>query len=195
MARPRQVTDEEILRHAREVFLEVGPHAPTQAVADRCGLSQAALFKRFGTKRDLLVKALLPPEHMPFLGRLDAGPSDGPLAPQLQAIAIEILLFFREQVPCMATLQASGVDHLTLMKELDVPPPLRLQRAMAGYLERAGDRLRPDLDRSDLATALLGTLHVRAFFHFIGGSRLAEDPAPYVRTVLDTFLHGAGAPS
>ncbi len=53
MGRPRTVSDEVILEAARSVFLEHGPSASTQAIADRLSLSQAALFKRFGTKHVL----------------------------------------------------------------------------------------------------------------------------------------------
>ena len=61
MGRPRTVSDDVILEAARAVFLEQGPGASTQSIADRLSVSQAALFKRFGTKRDLMIAALMPP--------------------------------------------------------------------------------------------------------------------------------------
>ncbi|MCA9570355.1 MAG: hypothetical protein KC656_21070, partial [Myxococcales bacterium] len=67
-----------------------------------------------------------------------------------------------------------------------------LQRAVTGWLEAAGDRIDPAIDRRALATAFLGSLHVRAFFSFIGGSGLPEDPSSYVRTVVHALLHGVG---
>jgi AcrR family transcriptional regulator len=191
MGRPRQVTDVDILRHAREAFLEHGPHLSTQVVAERCGLSQAALFKRFGTKKDLLLRALLPANDLPFFAVIAAGPVEGPIGPQLEAIGLSIAQFFKQQVPCMATLAASGINHVEFFQSFDVPPPIRLQRAMTGWLERCGPRLKPDVDRRAMATAFLGSLHVRAFFHYIGGSGLPEERDDYVKTVVQTFLHGA----
>lgn len=50
MARPRSITDEEIHAVAREVFVEHGPVAPVSLIAERLGVSHAALFGRVGTK-------------------------------------------------------------------------------------------------------------------------------------------------
>lgn len=194
MARPRQISDADILHHAREVFLEHGAQASTQLVADACGLSQAALFKRFGTKRDLLLRALLPPERPPILDLVERGPEPGPLQPQLVALGIAITLYFRDAVPCMVTLSTSGVAPTAAMSGFDVPPPIRMQRAMATWFEAAADRLHPDVCPRSLGTAFLGTLHVRAFFHFLGGSGLPDDPTDYIELVVRTFLEGAALP-
>jgi AcrR family transcriptional regulator len=83
MARPRQVTDEELLKIALGCFLEQGPNVSTQVIADRAGLSQPAVFKRFGTKEELFLQAIAPPEHLPVLDWIDASPSPGPIRPQL----------------------------------------------------------------------------------------------------------------
>ncbi len=191
MPRPRQMSDQAILDVARTVFLEHGPHASTQRIAERCGLSQAALFKRFGTKRDLLMRALRIPDDLPFFERIADGPRPGPLEPQLIEIGLALALLFRELVPCMATLSASGIEHAVLFEGCELPPPLRLQRAMTAWFDGAADRLDPDLDRRALATAFLGSLHVRAFFTYIGGSGLSDDPRPYVETVVRSLLKGA----
>jgi AcrR family transcriptional regulator len=58
MARPRLMTDEALLVLAREEFLEHGSRASTARIADRAGLSEAAIFKRFGSKANLLELAI-----------------------------------------------------------------------------------------------------------------------------------------
>lgn len=194
MARPRQMEDVDILRHARDVFLEHGPGASTQLVADACGLSQAALFKRFGTKRELLEKALLPPERPPILEALAAGPGPGPLHPQLEKLAWDVTMYFREVVPCMVMLSASGISPKLALRNFEVPPPIRMQQAMTMWFDAASDRLQPDICTRSLATAFLGTLHVRTFFHFLGGSGLPEDPADYLRQVVRMTLDGVALP-
>ena len=55
MGRPRLIEDDAILAAAREVFLARGAAATTQDVAERVGLSQAAIFKRFATKQELFL--------------------------------------------------------------------------------------------------------------------------------------------
>jgi AcrR family transcriptional regulator len=54
MARPRLITDEALLVIAREEFLKDGSRASTAIIAERAGLSEAAIFKRFGSKANLL---------------------------------------------------------------------------------------------------------------------------------------------
>ena len=58
MVRPRLFSDAEILQVARRCFLEHGPAVSTTVIASEVGLSQAALFKRFGTKQNLMLLAL-----------------------------------------------------------------------------------------------------------------------------------------
>ena len=88
MARPRQVSDEDILTAAKEILLEHGAKASTTAIAKAVGLSQAALFKRFGTKLDLVKAALAP--KTPRQWWLDAanGPDpSGDFRTQLESLA------------------------------------------------------------------------------------------------------------
>lgn len=47
-----------ILRAAREVYGELGPDAPIEAIARRAGVGERTLYRRFPTKGDLLRAAL-----------------------------------------------------------------------------------------------------------------------------------------
>jgi AcrR family transcriptional regulator len=58
MARPPKITNEEILTAARQVFLEEGFGASTLAIAEKAGISEASIFKRFGTKEGLFIEAM-----------------------------------------------------------------------------------------------------------------------------------------
>lgn len=198
MPPPRvRVSDAELLSLARACFLEHGPGVSTTVIAERAGLSQAAIFKRFATKEELLVAALRPPEHPPFLPLLSAGPDpDAPLGPQLVEIGLAIARFLVETVPCMSTLHASGVSKEDLFKSYDVPPPLRTHAALTawfGLAVRAG-RVR-DTPPGDLALAFMGTLHVRAFLQHVGAAGALTDWDAYVRHVVRTFLEGVEVPS
>lgn len=53
MARPVSISDEQILDAARAVFTEKGPRATTAEIAERAGVSEGILFKRFGSKAGL----------------------------------------------------------------------------------------------------------------------------------------------
>ncbi len=190
MARPRQFEDDEILSIARTCFLEHGPSVSTNVIAKAVGLSQAALFKRFKTKQGLLLAALLPPEEPPFLPLIEAGPTDAPIDEQLVELAMQISLFFQDVVPCMVTLTGSGFDKDTIFGNFEIPPPIRTQRALTAWFQRAIDagRIRA-IDPFHASVALMGTLHVRAFMRHIGAP-FSEDPHDYVRSVVDTWMHG-----
>ena len=49
---------ERILRAARDVYGELGPDAPIEAIAHRAGVGQRTLYRRFPTKGDLISAAL-----------------------------------------------------------------------------------------------------------------------------------------
>ena len=137
MGRPRTVSDEDILEAARTVFLESGPAVSTQTIADRIGLSQAGLFKRFGTKQELMVAALIP-AIPPFVSIVRAGPNAAePLRPQLQSIARDFAVFFRGMVPCIMVLKSSGIDLEEILRSFEEPPPVMTRRLLTGYLQRA----------------------------------------------------------
>jgi AcrR family transcriptional regulator len=49
---------ERLLRAAREVYGELGPDAPIEAIARRAGVGERTLYRRFPTKSDLISAAL-----------------------------------------------------------------------------------------------------------------------------------------
>ena len=49
---------ERILRAARDVYGELGPEAPIEAVARRAGVGERTLYRRFPTKGELVRAAL-----------------------------------------------------------------------------------------------------------------------------------------
>lgn len=61
MARPRTITDDDLLRVARDVFLAHGHTATTRQVAEAAGISEAVLYQRFGNKDELFFAAMRPP--------------------------------------------------------------------------------------------------------------------------------------
>ena len=58
MARPRKYDDASILEAAAAVFLENGARASTACIAERAGVSEGILFKRFKTKEALFEAAM-----------------------------------------------------------------------------------------------------------------------------------------
>ena len=100
--------DEEILRVVRQCIAEQGGRVSTQYIADQIGVSQATLFKRFGSKSNLLQTAiLLPPtaqKATEMMARLKAGPNDESVRVQLERLCLEMLRFFEDVLPSFASL-------------------------------------------------------------------------------------------
>jgi AcrR family transcriptional regulator len=59
MVRPTTISNDAILEAARALFVEKGPRATTAEIAERAGVSEGILFKRFGNK-GALMKAAMP---------------------------------------------------------------------------------------------------------------------------------------
>lgn len=173
MGRPRQISDDEILAAARSVFVEHGPAASTSTIASELGVSQPALFRRFGSKEDLMLAALAPPQHPEWVVRVRRGPDDRPLREQLLEIANRATAFLAEIVPCVTVLRASGVAPETLLSRYaEGPPPLLAYEALRGWFERARDAglIRSVISPEVAANQFLGAMHLPAYLSHIGMS-------------------------
>ena len=191
--RPRQVTDDDLLSAARACFLELGPGCSTNVIAQRAGVSQATLFKRFGTKDELLLKAMLPRGFEAIFATMQAGPDARPAGPQLVEIGREFIEFFEAMVPCVTVMHAAGVGpHKREWSEDD--PPIRGRILLAAWMRRAvtAGLLRPH-DEDALSIALLGAFQTIAFRRHM----LNDDPFPdgsddYLGALIGALVGGIG---
>src|SRR5215469_6653955 len=88
---------ERILSAARDVYSELGPDAPLEAVARRAGVGERTLYRRFPAKADL-VRAALDQSIAEYLtpAIADARHADNPLRGLTQLIEAAIGLGARE---------------------------------------------------------------------------------------------------
>ena len=89
---------ERILRAARDVYGELGPDAPVEAIARRAGVGERTLYRRFPTKADLVRAALdqsIAEDLTPAIE--DARRADDPLRGLARLIEAAIALGAREQ--------------------------------------------------------------------------------------------------
>lgn len=196
MARPRQVSDDEILEAARACFLEHGASVSTSVIAEHVGISQAAIFKRFGTKQELMVQALMPPAVPDWIDTIGEAPDDRPIPEQLTEILIAASRFFEWMSPKMAVLKSAGLDMAELLSRFDEPPPVLGWRRLTGWLrsaQRAG-RVRSG-NPETMAMMLLGALHGRVFMtHVLGLGRDVILGEHYAAELVQTLWCGL-APS
>jgi AcrR family transcriptional regulator len=200
MGRPRKITDEAILQTARDVFLELGPGASTAVIAERMGISQASVFKRFGTKEALLIAALHPSPGR-WQERLEAGPDERPIRSQIHELALEMSAFMEELIPRVTMLRAAGIDVEQLMRSSHRrPPPVKNFQLFVAWFEAAIGQGRVRRGNAEIyAITLLGSINATAFFEHLAGEPLvASDREHFVEDFVEMFwrsLDPDGAPT
>ena len=187
MPRPISIKDQTIVDAARAVFLERGFGATTAEVAERAGVSEGTLFKRFHSKSGLFQAAMAPTfESLDFLDGLEERVGRGDLREHLTELAEAGVNFFRKLMPLMMMSWSNpGPTGLPEALTQPNPPPLRALKKLAGYFEaeiRLG-RLRP-FDAEILARIFLGGVQQYVFFELVTRAQHAL-PMP-----LPTFLRG-----
>ncbi len=199
MVRPRVVSDDEILTAARQGFLAHGPALSTAVIAESLGVSQATLFKRFGSKERLMVAALTPRPDGPDWAGVTAPLDDRPLVDQLTERGLLVLRFFDQMMPCVAMLHAHSPELVHELMARPDAPPVRALAAVRALFDAAlaQGRVAP-CDTEAVAMVWLGALRQRAFWSAnLPSAPLRADGEEYVRTLNLTLWRGLrpeGAP-
>jgi AcrR family transcriptional regulator len=188
LARKRVVTDAQITRAARKVFLEHGTRAPVAWVARELGVSSATIFVRMGSKMGLINAALWPPDP-PVLETLERGFQRGLGAEQqLRDIVTDLAAYVGAEIPATFTLYAAGLRARPGEDFSDVTPA-RLRRALAKWL-RQGVKAGELHCSPRIATELiLGTLEARALHAFLARRPVSSrEEATFIRVLLKNIL-------
>jgi AcrR family transcriptional regulator len=135
MARPPKISTEEIIAVARQVFLEQGAGASTLVIAERAGISEAAIFKRFGTKQALFLASMGISDDHPWVNVLTKGTPTPEIRKDLIEICSQILEVYQDVMPRVFMMMNQG--KLSFPPPMLVPPPIRDTQLLAGYLDRA----------------------------------------------------------
>jgi len=193
MGRTKQLSDDALLETAREVFVEQGFGASTREIAMRAGISEAVLYQRHRTKIDLFFAAMIPP---PFLAGPAPGPQHRSVVFALEAIAIEVMAYFRRIMPLLMHLVTHPSFSLDELVERKAELPLHdLHHAVAACLEEQRKRGAITADRRAMdaaAVTLLATLHSLAIFERMGihGGAVTDRA---IRDIVGLLVRGLGA--
>ncbi|MGA9526125.1 MAG: TetR/AcrR family transcriptional regulator C-terminal domain-containing protein [Myxococcaceae bacterium] len=171
----------------RTAVLARGPSVPLDRVASTLGVTAPALLKRFGSRQNLLVEALRPPEHPDWMQLLAKGPTEERFEVQLHRILTRLSDFLAEVVPCMSALRESGAAPDTFFANLRGPLPgvIALQRWLAAAREKG---LIKAVETESAAYALLGAIQTRALIsHFVKQEFSAASRKQYLSDVTALF--------
>lgn len=210
MGRRPKVTREDVLKTAREVFIERGfAGATLAAIAARLDVSPAALLRHAPTKEALYAAAMSSgpgddfPLPMEFLAEV---PGEASPREVLARIAEAFVPFaeskLTEQISRWMRAMEEGGEvprGLPLPFDPDVrpTPPQRGLTLVADYLRRAqkAGRLRVKNPRA-AALAFMGSLHAYVFLNRV--LKIADPPIPldtYLDTLLEVWSRGAILPA
>jgi AcrR family transcriptional regulator len=192
LVRPRHFTDDEMLDVARACFIAHGPGVSTTVIADAAGVSQATLFKRFGTKQELMEEALRPRRPVALLARLAAGPDTRPIDVQLHEIGLQLQALFDRVLPCAMAMWASGTPPSTVFRDPEQAPPVLTRRALSTFIRRAQEQGRmAGGDPEALAMQFIGATKELVFQrHIFRDAIPSADPEAYVSTLIQAFWAG-----
>lgn len=189
MARPPKITNEEILAAARQVFLEQGEGGSTLEIAEKAGISEASIFKRFITKQALFLAAIGISETPQYVKLLSSQTPTAAIRLELTEICTQMLGFYQEMMPRVFMMMSQTKSSLPPM----VPPPLRDSQLIAGYLDRAiaQGHLKP-CDSMTIAHAIVGSIQSYSMTRMV--SNKIPFPIPFVLPKLKlieptTFIH------
>ena len=190
--RPKSISDEDILRIAMECVLEEGPSVSTTKIADRIGVSQATLFKRFGSKVELLRRALFMPLKIRKILQILRKPQGKTASKQLKYMYKHMYTFFDEMVPCWSMLHSAGIRlRKGPLEEND--PPIKARRMIENWVKekQAQGVIRADIHPEIAAIGMIGALQSRSFRkHIILDDRFDHKEEEFLSKLHDIFWKG-----
>ena len=191
--RPKKISDQAILEVVRECLSQQGTSVSTKDIADKLGISQASLFKRFGTKVKLFqASILLPFNANRLLQRLALEPTDQPVKEQLQSLMLEMQAFFNEVVPVFSALHASGM-MCSMELSSEKSPPIQARKYLTAWLKQLQNqgRIRSTIDAESISIALIGVVQHRTFrTELLKDSTITRTEKEYISSVIDVLWQG-----
>lgn len=209
MGRRKVIENDQVLRHAREVFLEGGAFGSTKEIARRAGISEATLFQRFPTKAALFLAALVPPE-VDVDGIVHAPTKRTDPRGALTEIGQRMLAYFRSLIPTvMHLITHPSISMADVASHFQRMPEQAMAEALATYLREAEARGKIKVhDPMAAANLLISSVHSLAVFelmeihagqdlehaieHFVGALWSGLDPKCRTRRTHTSHRKGTG---
>ncbi|MFC5823312.1 TetR/AcrR family transcriptional regulator [Nonomuraea insulae] len=187
-------TRDVILDAAAQVMAERGlANVTTRQIARAAGFTEAALYKHFANKADLLVAVIR--ERSPGFGELAQALRGGSgLEDDLTAVARAAIDFYRDGFPMFASIFADPSTLSVHKEELrqQGAGPHKANDGVAAYLRAAQEAglVRKDADVRAAAGLLLGACFQHAFLSHMSAPGPRDDgeaAAAFVRTLLESL--------
>lgn len=196
--RPPVISDDDLLEIARQVFLERGIRATTSEVAERAGIAEGTVFRRFRSK-DALFRAAMrvdPTRPPPIVEQLADRAGKGDLRGTLLDFAEQMLELGRVALPVLFMSWSNPGGDFAIEKATERSAGFRRGfRAIQDFFEaevRAGRLGKHDPEL--LTRVFMGSLHhfcmTEMFLAGAEGRRLT--PSQFANGLVDFLLQAAG---
>ncbi|MBF6195502.1 TetR/AcrR family transcriptional regulator [Nocardia implantans] len=190
-------TRDRILDAAAEIMRDRGVvHATTKEIAKVAGYSEAALYKHFSDKEDIILNVLR--HRMPDPAAARPEPGQSTVEDNLTAMARDALSFYQQSLPLLGGLLAQPqrmAAHRDSMRRHGAGPGHAIAN-IAEYLraERDLGRVAADADVLTAASMLDGTCFHQAFLRYYeSGAGAAPAPDDLARGLARTLISGLGS--
>jgi AcrR family transcriptional regulator len=193
MARTPKITNEAILAAAQQLFLEQGERASTLEIANKAGISEASIFKRFATKQALFLAAIGIHETPAWVKTLPRRQPTSEIRSELTELCREMMAFYQEVLPRVLMLM---VKNNSPLPPLLPPPPIRDTHLLTGFLEKA---IAQGYIQSSSASTLAQTI-VGAIVNYVITTTISKtipialsqqlDPDAFVESLIETLWKG-----
>jgi|SRR5579859_2673886 len=192
-------TRDRILDVTAELVRSVGlVTLTTREIARAAGLTEAALYRHFKSKEDLITSVLAErlPVFIELLKDLPQHVGDSTVPDNLRRVAEAAVPFYRQAMPMLAATFSDPnllVRHRVWMQQKELGPQ-RANLALASYLrgEIELGRLASSLHVEAAAAMLLGACQQRAFFdEFMGRPVDTGEIAAFAAAIIDTLMAAA----
>jgi len=191
VGRRREVSDAQIIKAARKIFLEKGIQEPVNSVAKELAVSPATLFIRMGTKQRLIAAALWPPDPPVLKTLRESFRPTAPFDSQLSEILWDLAVYAKEEMPPTFTLFAAGCRD-KVGNNLTEVPPRHLRRALARWLTQAIRAGEIACDPRTVAELLIGTIEARAMHAFLARREFTNrETRTFIRKMVNTVMDGS----
>jgi AcrR family transcriptional regulator len=177
MGRQKTISDEAVLRVARDVFRTKGHSATTREIAEAAGISEAILYQRFGSKDDFFFAAMHP--TMPDIEEL-LGPRDprGNARAYLRAVTVRLGRYYASVIPLALHVMTHPSFDSAILSRTQVRGPALLQRELADRLASLQRRGLIEIKSKETAARLLLSV---AHDWALGNVLSSQDPVRHIR--------------
>jgi AcrR family transcriptional regulator len=197
MGRPPSIDDGELLRVARSAFMERGARATTAEIAQRAGVSEASLFKRWKTKPELYRAAMaIDDGALPlFIAQLPTRVGVGVVQEHLFEMGELAIEFYRVIVPMMMMSWSNREMASKHPHHRRDGGPLRGLAATTRYFaaEQELGRFRRDADPEVLARMFISSMYQYVFYEAMLDmeGQKSMDEKQYIAEFIEVFMSGA----